>query len=56
MQASDLHIGVNMALERNFRLVQLDECVITKNTKPKHAWTLPKSNICIDQKEFYTKP
>ena len=44
-----------MAHERKFRVIQLDECLITKNTLPTHAWTLPKTNIRIDQRESYTK-
>ena len=44
-----------MAYERKFRVIQLDECLITKNTLPTHAWTLPKTNIRIDQRESYTK-
>ena len=44
-----------MAVERHFRVVQLDECVITKKTMGKYAWTLPKTNIVLDQSEVYTK-
>ena len=44
-----------MALETRFRIVYLDECVVTKRTMPTHAWTLPKTNICFDQKQIYTK-
>ena len=40
-----------MALERQFRIVQLDECMVTKRTIPTHAWTLPKTNINLDQRE-----
>ena len=44
-----------MAIERKFRIVQLDECVVTKRTIPTHAWTLPKTNACLDQGQVYTQ-
>ena len=48
MQAADLSQDVSMALERGFRVVQLDECLVTTRTLPTHVWTLPKSNAEID--------
>ena len=44
-----------MAIERKFRIVQLDEFMITKRTKPTHVWSLPKTNICLDQRELGIK-
>ena len=51
LQANDMHQDIKMAIERNFRIVQLDECMVTKRTIPTHAWTLPKTNINLDQQE-----
>ena len=45
-----------MAIERGFRIVQLDECMITKRTLPTNAWTLPKSNIDLDNRETNIEP
>ena len=44
-----------MALERKFRVVYLDEFMITKRTLPTHAWTLPKTNVFLDQKKVSIK-
>ena len=44
-----------MALERNFRIIYLDECMITERTLPKTVWTLPKMNVFLDQKEISIK-
>ena len=44
-----------MALERNFRVIYLDECMITKRTLPKTVWSLPKTNVFLDQKEISIK-
>ena len=30
--------------------------MVTKNTLPTHVWSLPKSNIYIDNKEAYIEP
>ena len=30
--------------------------MVTKNTLPSHVWSLPKSNIYIDNKEAYIEP
>ena len=49
MQAVDLSQEVQDGVDRRFRIIQLDECVVTKKTAPKHAWTLPKTNITLDQ-------
>ena len=55
LQAVDLEQDISMALGRGFRIIQLDECVITKRTLPTHVWTLPRTNAQIDQKSAYTK-
>ena len=44
-----------MAHERNFRIIQLDECLVTKATLPTHAWSPLKTNIRVDQRESYIK-
>lgn len=38
-------------MERNFRIMFLDETYVTKRTMPTHAWTPKKKNIQIDTKE-----
>ena len=50
----DLGESISMALARSFRIVQLDECLVTKRTLPTHVWTLPKQNAEIDMKDCYT--
>ena len=44
-----------MALERKFRVIYLDECMITKRALPTHVWPLPKTNVFLDQKEISIK-
>ncbi len=36
-------------------MIQLDECVVTKKTFNTHVWTLPKTNVTLDQRETYTQ-
>ena len=55
ISAAELSTDVKLALERNVRIVQLDEFVVTKKTWPTHAWTLPKQNVMLDQSKAYTK-
>ena len=45
-----------MALERRFRVCQLDEFVVSKSTLPTHAWTNKKVNLQYDLSKVYTKP
>ena len=45
-----------MAIERGFRVIQVDECVINKNTLPTHAWSRLKTDAKIDMREAYMKP
>ena len=52
LQASDLSQDISMALEMKFRIVYLDECMVTKKTMPTHAWTLPKINVHYDYQQF----
>ena len=40
-----------MAVERGFRVVQIDECYVTKTTIPRNVWTLPKENCTLDYQE-----
>ena len=42
-------------MDRGFKIIQLDEFVVTKNTWPTHAWTLKKNNVTIDQSKAYNK-
>ena len=55
IQVVDLRQDIQRAIERRLRIIQLDECVITKKTMPTHAWTLPKNNITLDQSQVYMK-
>ena len=48
LEAADLSNKVNMALEKGFRIVQVDECYVTKNTMSSEAWSLPKENCTLD--------
>ena len=48
IQAAELSQDIQMALERKLRIIQLDECVVTKKTFKTHEWTLPKDNIMLD--------
>jgi hypothetical protein len=36
-------------------VIQLDECMVTKKTIGKYAWTLPKTNVVLDWSEIYVK-
>jgi len=55
IQAADLSQDVSIAVERNFKIFQVDECCVTKRTIPTHYWTLPKTNVSFDQKDIYTQ-
>ena len=44
-----------MALDMKRKIIQLDEFVVTKKTWAKHAWTLPNSNLQLDQSKAYTE-
>ena len=55
MQATDLRQDIQNGIERSLKLIQLDECVITKKTIGTHVWTLPKTNISLDPKDTNTK-
>ena len=52
IQAVDYANDVRMAIERKFRIVQLDECFVTRNTIPKLAWSMKKMNIELDNKSL----
>ena len=56
IQAAEYANDIQMAIERRFRIIQLDECVVTKNTIPKTAWSLKKMNIELDFKELNMDP
>ena len=55
LQAVDLANDIKMAIERNFRIIQLDETCVTKRTIPTHAWTQKKTNIQLDQRLIYNE-
>ena len=55
LQAADLRQDILTSIDKKQRLIQLDECVVTKKTNNTHVWTLPKTNITLDQSEIYTK-
>ena len=42
-----------MAVERGFRIIQVDEFYITKQTMPSHTWSLQKQNTRLDNKQYY---
>ena len=50
IQAEEYANDVRLAIEKKFRIVQLDECFVTRNTIPKTAWSLNKRNIELDNK------
>ena len=52
LQRVDLANDVQMALERRFRIVQLDECMVTRRTLPTHAWSQKKTNIRLDARKL----
>ena len=53
LQAVELAQDVSMDDERRFRIIQIDEFYITKNTMPTHTWSLPRNNTQLDNKEYY---
>ena len=55
IQAVELTNDVRRAAERRFRIVQLDECYVTKNTLAKTAWSLKKTNVQLDYKKLPCK-
>ena len=52
IQAAEMANDVQMAIERKFRIVQVDECYVNKNTLLKTAWSLKKSNVVLDYKQL----
>ena len=42
-------------MEKNLRILQLDECYVTKTTIPKRAWSRKNSNVTLDNKEVQTE-
>ena len=41
-----------MAIEKKFRVIQLDECYVAKSAIPKRAWTPLRTNVPLDMKEI----
>ena len=54
--AHDLAQDVSLAHEMGFRIVYIDECLITKSTIPKLEWSTKSNNIKIDLSSFDTAP
>jgi len=54
LQTTDYTQDIKLAIEKNFRILFMDEAFVTKNTMSTHAWTPLKNNINIDNKEAYT--
>jgi len=44
LQAYDLSQDVSLALETGFRIVYVDECLVSKSTIPKVEWSRLKEN------------
>ena len=42
-------------MEKNLRILQMDECYVTKTTIPKRAWSRIYSNVTLDNKEAQTE-
>ena len=55
IQAAELRQDILTALDMGRKIVQLDEFVVTKKTWPTHVWTLPKTNLQMDQSKAYTE-
>ena len=56
LQAHDLSQDVSLALETGFRIVYVDECLVSKSTIPKVEWSRLKENAKIDLSSFDTAP
>ena len=52
----ELSREVRFAKEQRFRVVQLDEMVVTKSTIPKGDWAEPLANSELDISKINTKP
>ena len=52
VEAADLATAVKLALERKFRIVQLDECMVTRRTMLKHAWSRKRTNVQLDARKL----
>ena len=52
LQAAELAQDVRMAHERGFRIIQLDECCVTKSTIPKSTWSSKNNNHLLDFKQL----
>ena len=52
LQAAELIQDVRMAIERGCRIIQLDECCVTKSTIPKATWSAKNENHLLDFKQL----
>ena len=43
---------IRVAIERGFRVVQIDECYVTRNTLLKQVWSAKNTNIELDYKQI----
>lgn len=56
MQAHDFQQEISMAIEMGWKLVFIDECMVTKRTLPTHDWSRKKENALIDLSKIDTDP
>ena len=50
-----MRVDIQRRIESRLKVIQLDECVVTKKTFNTHVWTLPRNNVTLDQRETYTQ-
>ena len=53
---AEMEKNVSEAVRRGFRIIMIDECMVTKNTWPKTEWSNLKTNILMDLSVTYEKP
>jgi hypothetical protein len=56
IKASELRLKYDDLTRKGFRIVQLDEMMVTKRTFPTHAWSLPGHNMELDLSQINTEP
>ena len=52
IQLVKLTNDVRLDIEKRVRIVQLDECYVTKNTLSKTTWILMRTNVQLDYKQL----
>ena len=43
-------------MEQRFKIIQLDEFMITNKTQVTHSWANKKKNIFLEQGQVFTEP